>query len=405
MTSAIAERMRLNAVDVISDDEETGGFESHATKETLTRAHYLEDDVFGLRDYTCNAPPVEPFFPESELEAHRRLCEVFCPTRNWRIDGGTERRSAHHEVIVDDIKKYGKSSLYAQARCPYSGVTAVHACAINGYLGLLRAMIEFGDSDPTDVAEHLGPLFDARVEKARGADALWMAKRRGHKACVDYLLSLTAVRDLIGVVHVAKDDVQARSILDKEQEAARVKNVRGLGRRVEDRRDRERIRSRELHEGCRVRVLASGAKATVRYVGPVDYTRGTFVGIELDHDGGRNSGVVKGREYFECPPKRGLMVPPSELQLDDVDYATMTPVDRLPRNKLPALNYFHEKYDSEADKRRLSRLSVRKSSFSGVSLAERMIAKDAAASLGASGAVDEAQAQAQAQAQARFRHH
>ena len=42
--------------------------------------------------------------------------------------------------------------------------------------------------------------------------------------------------------------------------------------------------------------MGDGDKATVRYVGPVDYTRGTMVGIELDHDRGRNSGVVKGKE-------------------------------------------------------------------------------------------------------------
>ena len=399
-TSEMAARMRLQAVDVISDDddEETAGFESHATKETLTRAQYLEDDVFGLRNYSINAPPVEPFAQDAEVEAHQKLYEVFCPG-SWRIDGGRERRSKFHEVVVDDVKKYGKSSLYAQARCPYSGVTALHACAINGFLGLLRALVEFGDCDPVDVAEHLAPYFDARVERARGADALWMAKRRGHKACVAYLMSLAAVQDSLGAAAL---DAKGREKLDREDEKQRralfVKNARGLGRRVEDRRDRERVRSRELAEGCRVRVLATGDKATVRYVGPVDYTRGTMVGVELDHDRGRNSGVVKGKEYFECAPKRGLMVNPSEVQLDDVDYATMTPVDKLPRNPLPVLNYFHEKYDDAAEKRRLSRLSVRKSSFSGASL-ERRIVEGGAAALDKT---DEARAQAAELERARF---
>ena len=399
-TSEMAARMRLQAVDVISDDddEETAGFGSHATKETLTRAQYLEDDVFGLRNYSINAPPVEPFAPDAEVEAHQKLYEVFCPG-SWRIDGGRERRSKYHEVVVDDVKKYGKSSLYAQARCPYSGVTALHACAINGFLGLLRALVEFGDCDPVDVAEHLAPYFDARIERARGADALWMAKRRGHKACVAYLMSLAAVQDSLGAAAL---DAKGREKLDREDEKQRralfVKNARGLGRRVEDRRDRERVRSRELAEGCRVRVLATGDKATVRYVGPVDYTRGTMVGVELDHDRGRNSGVVKGKEYFECAPKRGLMVNPSEVQLDDVDYATMTPVDKLPRNPLPVLNYFHEKYDDAAEKRRLSRLSVRKSSFSGASLERRMV-EGGAATLDKT---DEARAQAAELERARF---
>jgi len=261
------------------------------------------------------------------------------------------------------------------------------------------AQVEFGDCDPVDVAEHLAPYFDARIERARGADALWMAKRRGHKACVAYLMSLAAVQDSLGAAAL---DAKGREKLDKEDEKQRralfVKNARGLGRRVEDRRDRERVRSRELAEGCRVRVLATGDKATVRYVGPVDYTRGTMVGVELDHDRGRNSGVVKGKEYFECAPKRGLMVNPSEVQLDDVDYATMTPVDKLPRNPLPVLNYFHEKYDDAAEKRRLSRLSVRKSSFSGASLERRMV-EGGAATLDKT---DEARAQAAELERARF---
>ena len=45
-------------------------------------------------------------------------------------------------------------------------MTAVHACAINGFLGLLRAFIEYGGGDPLDVAEPLSCLFDGKVERA-----------------------------------------------------------------------------------------------------------------------------------------------------------------------------------------------------------------------------------------------
>lgn len=169
-TSAIAQRMLLRSVDVISDDETTfTALDTYATKESMTRAQMLVDDVFQLRNYSVNAPPVEPFASDSEVDSHCKLYEVFCPGP-WRIDAGKERRSMFHEAVIDDVKKYGKSSLYCQARCPYSGVTAVHACAINGFLSLLKAFIEFGNCDPLDVAEHLADYFDKKVEKARGAD-------------------------------------------------------------------------------------------------------------------------------------------------------------------------------------------------------------------------------------------
>lgn len=382
-------------LDVVSDDDDMTALDTYATKESLTRAHMVDDDVFGLRNYSVNAPPVEPFL-EPEIEAHRKLAEVFSPGL-WRIDAGKERRSACHEAIVDDVKKYGKSSLYAQARCPcsrggvrvppppeivhssskkrYSGVTALHACAINGYLSLMRNLVEFGHCDPLDVAEHLADFFDKRIEKARGADALWMAKRRGHRDCVDYLLSLTVVQDALGTTHL---DARALEKMAKAEELKRrelfVKNARGLGRRVEDRRDRERVRSRSLAEGVRVSLIKDGEKGTVRYVGPVDYTRGTMVGLELDRDTrGKHNGSVKGKEYFKCEPRFGIMVQPSDVQLDDVDYAVMAAVDTLPSNPLPAIDYFPSKVVDE--KRRLSRMTMRKSSFSGVSVADRLMGR------------------------------
>ena len=46
--------------------------------------------------------------------------------------------SVNHEKIVEHVTQNGKNSHYATSVCPYSGLTAVHACAINGYLGLLK---------------------------------------------------------------------------------------------------------------------------------------------------------------------------------------------------------------------------------------------------------------------------
>uniref|UniRef100_A0A2H6NCX9 CAP-Gly domain-containing protein n=1 Tax=Micrurus carvalhoi TaxID=3147026 RepID=A0A2H6NCX9_9SAUR len=52
---------------------------------------------------------------------------------------------------------------------------------------------------------------------------------------------------------------------------------------------------------------------TVRYIGPVDFSTGTWVGIELHVQMGKHNGTVKGREYFHCKPQHGIFVRPECL--------------------------------------------------------------------------------------------
>ncbi|XP_063155014.1 kinesin-like protein KIF13A isoform X5 [Candoia aspera] len=52
---------------------------------------------------------------------------------------------------------------------------------------------------------------------------------------------------------------------------------------------------------------------TVRYIGPVDFSTGTWVGIELHVQMGKHDGTVKGREYFHCKPQHGIFVRPECL--------------------------------------------------------------------------------------------
>ena len=55
--------------------------------------------------------------------------------------------------------------------------------------------------------------------------------------------------------------------------------------------------------------LAGGDKATVAYVGSVDYANGEFVGVVMHNKSkGKNDGSVKGKRYFTCPLGAGLMV-------------------------------------------------------------------------------------------------
>ncbi|XP_007487963.2 kinesin-like protein KIF13A isoform X8 [Monodelphis domestica] len=51
----------------------------------------------------------------------------------------------------------------------------------------------------------------------------------------------------------------------------------------------------------------------VRYIGPVDFLTGTWVGVELNVQMGKHDGTVKGKEYFRCKPQHGIFVRPGRL--------------------------------------------------------------------------------------------
>ncbi|KAE8598010.1 hypothetical protein XENTR_v10016675 [Xenopus tropicalis] len=59
--------------------------------------------------------------------------------------------------------------------------------------------------------------------------------------------------------------------------------------------------------------IGENKTGTVRYIGTVDFSRGTWVGIELHAQLGKHDGTVKGKEYFRCKPKYGVFVRPSRL--------------------------------------------------------------------------------------------
>ncbi|KAH8098853.1 hypothetical protein JL720_1823 [Aureococcus anophagefferens] len=168
-------------------DEEEKKEEDKELKELIAR------DAFGLRTYRCNAPPVEPFGGELEVEAHKTLRDIFAPG-TWRIDGCRERKSVNHDKILADIEASGKDSAFAAAVCPFSGVTALHACAINGYLSLLKVLVEKCEMSPLVCAGGLSSMMSSRLEHVRGADAMWMAKRRGHKHVIEYMKTLPIVK-------------------------------------------------------------------------------------------------------------------------------------------------------------------------------------------------------------------
>uniref|UniRef100_A0A671LH64 Kinesin-like protein KIF13B n=1 Tax=Sinocyclocheilus anshuiensis TaxID=1608454 RepID=A0A671LH64_9TELE len=67
-----------------------------------------------------------------------------------------------------------------------------------------------------------------------------------------------------------------------------------------------------LKEGEYVTV-GTNKTGTVRYVGPTDFAKGVWVGVELDVPAGKNDGSVGGRHYFHCNPGYGVLVRPNRV--------------------------------------------------------------------------------------------
>lgn len=71
----------------------------------------------------------------------------------------------------------------------------------------------------------------------------------------------------------------------------------------------------DLKVGSRVLVKDKGLEATVRFVGVTLFAPGKWIGVELDEAKGKNSGLVHGKAYFQCPENHGLMVRQNQVQV------------------------------------------------------------------------------------------
>ena len=111
----------------------------------------------------------------------------------WKRDAS--HKCANQDKIMASLQELGAESPYATAIDESSGIHGIHACAVNGYVELLKAFMELGGVDPLQKATGLSAKV-AWVKRQCGAgvDCLWLARRRGHKGIVDHLLSMEVVQ-------------------------------------------------------------------------------------------------------------------------------------------------------------------------------------------------------------------
>ncbi|XP_069954051.1 CAP-Gly domain-containing linker protein 3 isoform X1 [Cherax quadricarinatus] len=61
----------------------------------------------------------------------------------------------------------------------------------------------------------------------------------------------------------------------------------------------------------------------IKYIGQVDFESGTWLGVELRAAKGRHDGMVRGRRYFTCRPRHGIMVKPNKVHARGINGALL----------------------------------------------------------------------------------
>ncbi|GAA31617.2 phosphatidylinositol glycan class U [Clonorchis sinensis] len=74
-----------------------------------------------------------------------------------------------------------------------------------------------------------------------------------------------------------------------------------------------------------MQVLCSGEMGIVRYIGPITFADGIWLGIELRKPRGRHDGSVAGKRYFNCRPGHGLLVRPSRVFCRGINAVNLLP--------------------------------------------------------------------------------
>ena len=83
--------------------------------------------------------------------------------------------------------------------------------------------------------------------------------------------------------------------------------------------DFEKDEALQIQKGMRCETKVGGKRGEVKYIGKVNgLERGYWIGVKLDEPTGDTNGSVKGfKALFECPPKFGIFVRPTDLNVGD----------------------------------------------------------------------------------------
>ncbi|KAK7874409.1 hypothetical protein R5R35_001505 [Gryllus longicercus] len=77
-------------------------------------------------------------------------------------------------------------------------------------------------------------------------------------------------------------------------------------------------KSVKIGDRCEVRVPSQPVRrATIMFAGQVEFKGGWWIGVKYDEPLGKNDGSVNGKRYFECSPKYGGFVKPSNITVGD----------------------------------------------------------------------------------------
>ncbi|GMH47852.1 hypothetical protein TrLO_g3977 [Triparma laevis f. longispina] len=204
-------------------------------------APVLKKADLGTRSHRCNARPINPF-ESAETPSQEILAEVF-ESSGWKRDAS--HKCANQDKIMASLTELGPESPYVTAIDEATGITGIHAAAVNGYTDLLKAFMDLGQVDPLIKCTGLSTKVSwVKRQCGAGVDCLWLGRRRGHKAIVDHLLAMPVVQVEIERFETALVEKHAElnaAELQRqaEAEAARLKAEEEERQRQEEERKRK----------------------------------------------------------------------------------------------------------------------------------------------------------------------